>query len=251
MTSTTPQPTPRSAAHPGSHPASQTHPHSPPTDRPLARVRTFVKRGRMSELTQRRLDEHGPAHTLPEGPLVPAEAFGRSGPVVLEIGSGHGAAAVAYAAAHPDHDIVALDVHTPGIARMLSLAHEAGVTNLWAHEGDALDFMAERVADGGIDAVHLFFPDPWPKKKHVKRRFVSTSSLDALARVLRPGGHVLVATDQAFYAEHVLQVVAAHPRWTAERVERPQWRPTAGFEDKGRRAGRAIHELRLDLVDEP
>jgi tRNA (guanine-N7-)-methyltransferase len=114
--------------------------------------------------------------------------------------------------------------------------------------GDAVLFLEERVGDAVFDAVHLFFPDPWRKKKHTKRRFVSPTNLDLLARVLKPGGHVLVATDQDFYAEHVLAEAGAHPRFTARRVERPSWRPADGFEAKGVRAGRTINELRLDLL---
>ena len=169
--------------------------------------------------------------------------------MVLEIGCGHGHAAIAYAAAFPGHDIVAMDVHTPGLARMLADADAAGVPNLRVEIGDAVVFLEERVADDTFDAVHLFFPDPWRKKKHTKRRFVSPANLDLLARVLKPGGHVAIATDQDFYAEHVLAEVATHPRFVAHRVERPAWRPGAGFEAKGLAAGRTINELRLDLVD--
>ena len=142
-----------------------------------------------------------------------------------------------------------MDVHSPGLARMLAEADAAGVPNLRVEQGDAVVFLEERVAPGTFDAIHLFFPDPWRKKKHTKRRFVSPTNLDLLARVLKPGGHVLIATDQDFYAEHVLAEVAEHPRFRATRSERPKWRPTTGFEAKGLAAGRAITELRLDLVD--
>ncbi|WP_323099652.1 tRNA (guanosine(46)-N7)-methyltransferase TrmB [Intrasporangium sp. YIM S08009] len=213
-----------------------------------ARVRSFVRRGRLSTLTLSRMEQLAPARALPPGPFDAAVAFGRRAPVVLEIGCGHGHAAIAYAATHPEHDLVAMDVHTPGIARMLADAEKAGVPNLRVEVGDAVVFLEERVGDAVLDAVHLFFPDPWRKLKHTKRRFVSPTNLDLLARVLKPGGHVLVATDQDFYAEHVLGEVAAHPRFTARRVERPAWRPGDGFEAKGLRAGRTINELRLDLL---
>jgi len=213
-----------------------------------ARVRTFVRRGRLSSLTRERVERLAPTRALPEGSFAPAVAFGRTAPVVLEIGCGHGHAAIAYAAAFPDHDIVAMDVHTPGLARMLADADEAGVPNLRVEIGDAVLFLQQRVADATFDAVHLFFPDPWRKKKHTKRRFVSSDNLDLLARVLKPGGHVLIATDQDFYAEHALAEVAAHPRFEAHRTGRPQWRPADGFEAKGVAAGRTINELRLDLL---
>ncbi|MDN5797622.1 MAG: tRNA (guanosine(46)-N7)-methyltransferase TrmB, partial [Intrasporangium sp.] len=159
----------------------------------------------------------------------------------------HGHAAIAYAAHSPAHDVLAMDVHTPGLARLLARADAAGVPNLRVEQADAVVFLEERVGDDTFDAVHLFFPDPWHKKKHAKRRFVSPANLDLLARALKPGGHVLLATDQDLYAEHVLAEVAVHPRWTACRAVRPYWRPVDGFEAKGRAAGRTIHELRLDL----
>ncbi|MDV3222711.1 tRNA (guanosine(46)-N7)-methyltransferase TrmB [Intrasporangium sp.] len=215
-----------------------------------ARVRSFVRRGRLSSLTLDRLERLGPSRALPPGPFDPERAFGRVAPLVLEIGCGHGHAAIAYAAAFPGWDVLAMDVHSPGLARMLAAADEVGVPNLRVEQGDAVVFLEERVGDRVFDAIHLFFPDPWRKKKHTKRRFVSPTNLDLLARVLKPGGYILIATDQDFYAEHVLAEVAAHPRFRAQRVERPEWRPRAGFEAKGRAAGREIHELRLELVAE-
>ena len=222
------------------------------TDRPESahpsRVRSFVRRGRLSSLTRERMALLGPSRALPDGCFDAQSVFGRAAPVVLEIGCGHGHAAIAYAAAFPGQDVVAVDVHTPGLARMLADADEAGVPNLRVEIGDAVLFLEERVADATFDAVHLFFPDPWRKQKHTKRRFVSPANLDLLARVLKPGGHVLIATDQDFYAEHVLTVVARHPHFEASRVPRPDWRPADGFEAKGVAAGRTITELRLNLA---
>jgi tRNA (guanine-N7-)-methyltransferase len=214
-----------------------------------ARVRSFVRRGRLSALTVDRVERLGPGRALPDGPFSPVATFGREAPVVLEIGCGHGHAAIAYAAAFPEHDMVAMDVHTPGLARMLARADEVDVPNLRIEQGDAVVFLEERVPDDTFEAVHLFFPDPWRKKKHTKRRFVSPTNLDLLARILVPRGHVLIATDQDYYAEHVLAEVAEHPRFVASRTERPAWRPHQGFEAKGLAAGRTISELRLDLVD--
>ncbi|MEO7447291.1 MAG: tRNA (guanosine(46)-N7)-methyltransferase TrmB [Humibacillus sp.] len=213
-----------------------------------ARVRSFVRRGRFSDLTRERMASLAPARALPAGPFDPVATFGRDAPVVLEIGCGHGQAALAYASAFPEHDIVAMDVHVPGLARMLADTEQAGVPNLRIEVGDAVELLVDRVPDATFAAVHLFFPDPWHKQKHTKRRFVSPTNLDLLARVLRPGGHVLVATDQDFYARHVLEEVASHPRFEASRTGRPAWRPADGFEAKGVAAGRTISELRLEVL---
>ena len=216
---------------------------------PREGVRTFTPRWRNSPLTDERMTTLLPAHSLPEGPLVPAEAFGRVGPVVLEIGSGHGAAAIAYCLEHPEADVVAVEVHVPGVARMLAAAEQAGVGNLWVHPGDAMPFLTERVAPGSLAAVHLFFPDPWPKQKHAKRRFVQQHTLTLIAARLAPGGVLRIATDIAAYAAHARTQLAHHGRWDVVEGERPPWRPDDGFEAKGVRAGRAVTELTCTLRD--
>jgi tRNA (guanine-N7-)-methyltransferase len=214
---------------------------------PREGVRTFTPRWRNSPLTDTRMATLLPGRSLPDGPLLPEAAFGRSGPVVLEIGSGHGAAAIAYAAAHPEADVVAVEVHVPGVARMLAAADEAEVDNLWVHPGDAVPFLRDRVRPASLAAVHLFFPDPWPKKRHAKRRFLQQHTLDLLASRLRPAGVLLVATDHAGLAVHARGQLEHHGRWDLVEGERPAWRPDDGFEAKGLRAGRAVTELRCTL----
>jgi tRNA (guanine-N7-)-methyltransferase len=210
-------------------------------------IRTYAGRsGRLSALTRERLDRFLPARALPPGRLVPVEGFGREAPVVLDVGCGHGAAAIAYASTHPAYDLLAVDVHVPGMARLLAAADAAGVTNVRVEIGDAVALLTDRVTPGQLAAVHLFFPDPWPKLKHAKRRFVRASTLDLLASRLAGDGHVLVATDQPAYAEHVRTVVQAHGRFAVQDVPRPPWRPMDGFERKGVAAGRTIVDLRLD-----
>jgi len=206
-------------------------------------VRTFhARRGRLSQLTTARLDALLPRYAVP--PRLTCRPLGVER-LVVEIGCGHGGAAVGYALAHPSHLLIALDVHPPGVARMLAAAVDAGVANLAAELCDAVEFLDQRVDPGALDAVHLFFPDPWLKARHHRRRFVSRHTLGLLASRLAPGGEVLVATDQFPYAAHVRQVVAGEPGWVCEPVDRPAWRPVTGFEAKGIAAGRAITDLRL------
>ncbi|WP_084342687.1 tRNA (guanosine(46)-N7)-methyltransferase TrmB [Janibacter corallicola] len=216
-----------------------------PEGRHRATVRTFTPRWRISRLTEERMERLLPRYTVPEGPLEAAAAFGRELPVVLEIGSGHGDAAIAYARAHPEHGILTAEVHVPGVARMMAAAEEAGVENLRVFRGDAIEYLTRCVATDQLEAVHLFFPDPWPKARHAKRRFVQQDTLDLVLDRLRPGGHLLIATDHAVYAEHVRSQLAAHEGLRWSEGDRPAWRPDAGFEAKGVSAGRSIHEFRV------
>lgn len=212
-----------------------------------AEIRSYAGRaGRLSALTRGRLARLLPLRSLPPGLLDPAVAFGRTAPLVLDVGCGHGAAAVAYAATHPAHDLLAVDVHVPGIARLLAAAELAEVPNLRVEIGDAAVLLATRIPPGALAAVHLFFPDPWPKRGHAKRRFVRGATLDLFASRLAPEGHVLVATDHYAYADHVRAEVARHGGFAVRDVERPVWRPVDGFERKALAAGRTVTDLRLD-----
>lgn len=214
-------------------------------DGPRPGVRTFTPRWRTSPLTAERMERLLPAAQIPDGPLDPIAAFGREAPLVLEIGSGHGAAAVAFASAHPEVDLLAVEVHVPGVARMLAAGEAAGLTNIRVHRGDAIPLLQDVIAPKSLAAVHLFFPDPWPKKKHAKRRFVQPHTLRLFARALAPGGVVRIATDHAVYAEHVREQVSAAPEWSLTEGDRPSWRPTDGFEAKGLAAGRAATDFTL------
>lgn len=209
-------------------------------------MRTFTPRWRTSPLTAERMERLLPRHTIPaEGSLDREAWFGRNAPVVLEIGSGHGAAAVAYSEQHRDHDLVAVEVHVPGVARMLAAAEPLRLTNLWVERGDAMPLLTDRIPSGSLTAVHLFFPDPWPKAKHAKRRFVQQHTLTLLADRLATGGVLRIATDHAVYAAHVGEQVAHHGGWEVVEGERPTWRPMDGFEAKGLAAGRRIAEFTL------
>lgn len=233
--------------------SSEPDPHKQPmNDTPLtddgrhrATVRTFTPRWRMTPRVEELMERLLPSYTVPTTPLDPVALFGRDVPVVLEIGSGYGESAVAYARENPEHGLIAAEVHVPGVATMIEKAEREGLTNLRTHRGDAIEYLLQCVGPGQLEAVHLFFPDPWPKQKHAKRRFVQQDTLDMVLQRLRPGGHLLIATDHAAYAEHVRAQLAQHPRVAVVEGERPGWRPSAGFEDRGLEAGRSIHEFRV------
>ncbi len=209
-------------------------------------VRTYNGRhGGVSRLNATHLQTLGPGRVVAPGPLDLERTFGRQAPFVLEVGCGHGEAAIAYAVTHPQHDILALDIHTPGIARMLAAAERAVVANLRIERSDAMVFLQDRVGFEQLDAVHLFFPDPWPKARHAKRRFVNPHALDLLRSRLALSGHLLIATDQPDYAAYTRKQVEAHGAFVVSVTQRPHWRPTDGFEAKALTAGRPVTELRL------
>ena len=207
------------------------------------RVRTFHGRhGRTSERMRRALYGLGPARSLAARP----PGTGRD--LVLEVGCGYGEAALGYAAAHPLDDILATDVHTPGIAHLLERVAETGVPNVYVERADALDVLDEAVATASLAGVHLFFPDPWPKTRHHKRRFVRDDVLDLVAGRLRPGGALLVATDVDDYARWAVARLDGHPAFRGGPSPRPWWRPPTRYEVEARRAGRSVVDLRYERI---
>ncbi|GIG37004.1 tRNA (guanosine(46)-N7)-methyltransferase TrmB [Cellulomonas pakistanensis] len=193
---------------------------------------------------------HDPALGLPptgpDGTLDAVRLFGRSAPLVLEIGSGMGDATAAMAAADPGRDYLAVEAHLPGIANLLVLLDERGLSNVRVAHGDALDLVRRTVAEGSLDAVHVFFPDPWPKARHHKRRIIAPDHVALLRSRLRVGGTLHCATDWAEYAEQMLEVVAADPGLTNPHggfAPRPDHRPVTKFERRGLDAGRASHDV--------
>ncbi|MEI2732825.1 MAG: methyltransferase domain-containing protein [Dermatophilaceae bacterium] len=209
-------------------------------------VPTFhARRGRLSAQARARLADLGPRYAVPAGLL---ESTCDEARVVLDVGCGYGAATLAYAAADPMATVVGVDVYPPGLARLLGDAADTGTDHVYVHLGDAVTLLRERVAPGRLTAVHLFFPDPWPKARHRRRRFVGAGTLDLLHAALSPRGHVLLATDHPAYAAHVEAQVRAHGGFVMGEVPRPGWRPVAGFELVARRAARPVLDLRLDRV---
>ncbi|HEY2794431.1 MAG TPA: tRNA (guanosine(46)-N7)-methyltransferase TrmB, partial [Micromonosporaceae bacterium] len=169
--------------------------------------------------------------------------FGRRAPLVLEIGSGMGDATLSMAAADPDRDYLAVDVHTPGLGALLAGAEAAGLTNIRAARGDALELLADHLGSGELDAIHLFFPDPWPKARHHKRRIISPERVALMRDRLRVGGTLHAATDWADYAADMVDVLGADPHLRGGPTARPAWRPMTKYERRGIQAGRTIHDL--------
>ena len=221
-----------------------------PTDGALRRpVRSYVLRaGRMGSGQQRALVELGPRFVLPfkAQPLDPAALFGRPAPCVLEIGFGMGDATARIAAARPDTDFIGVEVHEAGVGALLRQIGERGLNNLRIVRHDAVEVLQQMVAPASLAAVHGFFPDPWHKKRHHKRRLIQPALVTLIASRLRAGGVLHCATDWEPYAEQMLQVLSAEPMLvnTADGyAPRPEYRPQTKFEARGLRLGHGVRDL--------
>ena len=222
--------------------------------RPHRPIRSFVRRaGRLTASQQRALGELWPQLGLdfsPE-PLDFALLFGREAPVVLEIGFGNGDSLVAQATASPGKNFIGIEVHDPGIGHCLIKAQEAGISNLRLIGHDAIEVLDEQIPEASLERINLYFPDPWPKKRHHKRRIVQPRFLDLCERLLAAGGAIHIATDWANYAEHIDEIFAADARFTCtERREHdgddPLERPMTKFEKRGLREGNRIHDWKFE-----
>ncbi len=167
----------------------------------------------------------------------------RERPLVLEVGCGRGEAALGFALAHPDVDVLATDVHTPGVVALLQAAEASKASNVFAMRADALDLLDHRIGGSELDGVHLFFPDPWPKARHHKRRFVRPDVLDLLADRLRHGAPLRVATDVDDYASWARVHLDHHPAFEGGLAPRPKWRPVTRYEAAAIEAGRTVIDL--------
>ena len=175
-------------------------------------------------------------------PFDAAEVFGRSAPLVLDIGIGYGDSLTTAAAAEPDLDLIGADVHTPGIASTLARIESMELTNVRLLHGDALRFV-ERLAVGSLAGIRIYFPDPWHKARHRNRRMASEANIDRFCTLLMPGGTLHVATDIDDYAAQVRRLCDAESRLAGGVIERPSWRPETRYEHKGLEAGRDVTDL--------
>ncbi|WP_239153224.1 tRNA (guanosine(46)-N7)-methyltransferase TrmB [Virgisporangium aliadipatigenens] len=212
-------------------------------------IRTYhPRRGRLSGRHRDALDRLLPVYGVSETSPVRVDGatlFGRDVPLVLEIGSGMGEATVEMAAADPDRGYLAAEIHTPGVANLLAVAEERGVTNLRVAPLDALELLRERIPPDSLAAVHIFFPDPWPKARHHKRRLIQPAHVSLVASRLAPGGVLHCATDWPEYASWMLETLSASALVNCfdGYAPRPEHRPWTKFELRGIEAARPVFDL--------
>lgn len=222
----------------------------------LRRIRSFVRReGRLTPGQQRAMDALFPRFGIKAGsePLDLDTIFGRSATRILEIGFGNGESLAEIARNHPENDYLGIEVHRPGVGHLLQLIEEQGLTNLRVMSEDAVEIMEKQIPDGSLDALYLFFPDPWHKKRHHKRRQVRPEWAQLVRRKLKLGGRLHMATDWENYAEQMLEVLSAAEGFknTSESggyVPKPDYRPETKFERRGLRLGHGVWDLVFEKV---
>ena len=224
----------------GQAPAGVLHPKT---------IRSFVRRtGRVTTGQAKAFEDLGPRYllTYQNAPLDAAAAFGRTGPLILEIGFGMGEATAHIARVRPDDNFLCCEVHEPGVGALLKRIGEHDITNIRILQHDAVEVLDQMLPEGTLDGIHIFFPDPWHKKKHNKRRLIQSAFVAKLAARLKVGGYIHCATDWQPYAEQMLEVLGAEPllRNTAEGyAPQPDYRPLTKFENRGLRLGHGVWDL--------
>ena len=212
-------------------------------------IRSYVLRqGRVSKAQQRAHDALLPLFGIPYTPeIIDLDSvFGRRAPKILEIGFGMGETTAAIAARYPENDYLGIEVHTPGVGSLLKQIQERGLTNVRVIQHDAVEVLIRMIALRSLAGVHLFFPDPWPKKRHHKRRLIQPAFAALLAGRMKPGAYLHVATDWEDYAEHILATLSAERglQNTVERyAARPPYRPQTKFESRGLKLGHPVWDI--------
>ncbi|KMQ81021.1 tRNA (guanine46-N7-)-methyltransferase [Candidatus Burkholderia pumila] len=213
------------------------------------RIRSFVTRaGRVSPGQQRAIDELGPRFVVPYQPeLTDWDAvFARQAPRVLEIGFGMGATTAEIAAVRPGDDFIGVEVHEPGVGALLKLIGEQDLSNIRILQHDAAEVLENMIAPASLDGVHIYFPDPWHKTRHHKRRLIQSKFVAQLVSRIKPGGYLHLATDWQNYAEQMLEMLSAEPALenTADTyAPRPDYRPVTKFEKRGLKLGHSVWDL--------
>ncbi|QBY03177.1 tRNA (guanosine(46)-N7)-methyltransferase TrmB [Thalassotalea sp. HSM 43] len=223
----------------------------------IRKVRSYVKReGRLTKGQARALetlwDSMGLNHS--DGMLTMSAVFGNDNPVTLEVGFGMGKSLVEMAKNDPERNFIGIEVHRPGVGACLALAEEQGVTNLRVYEHDAIEIIADCIPNGSIDTMQLFFPDPWHKARHHKRRIVKPEFIESIRQLLRVGGVFHMATDWENYAECMLDDMSGAPGFknlseNGDYVPRPDSRPLTKFENRGQNLGHGVWDLQFEKID--
>ncbi len=214
-------------------------------------MRSFVRReGRMTPAQKLSLKKFWPRYGLEATGAVFdwKQIFGREAPRVLEIGFGNGESVLAQALAHPEQDYLGIEVHRPGVGRLLARLSAQDIKNVRVVCSDAVEVLADCIPPHSLSCVELYFPDPWPKTRHHKRRIVQPEFADLVAQALRPGGRWLLATDWAPYAEHMREVLNGHAEFAnlaldGDFMPRPPERQLTRFEQRGLKLGHAVFDL--------
>jgi tRNA (guanine-N7-)-methyltransferase len=214
-------------------------------------IRSFVlRKGRLTRAQQTALRELWPRYGIEQGPgaLDFAGLFGREAETIVDIGFGNGESTWRMAQQEPDMNFVGIEVHEPGVGQLLMALDKYGISNARVARQDAVTFLAQRVADASLAGARIYFPDPWPKKRHHKRRIIQGGFVAELARCVAKGGILHLATDWQPYAEHMLEVMAACPGFTSlspsgDYCAPPSWRPRTKYEQRGERLGHTVRDL--------
>ena len=212
-------------------------------------IRSFVLRqGRVSNAQRRAHDTLLPRFGIPYArrTIDLDSVFGRRAPKILEIGFGMGETTAASAAQHPETDYIGIEVHTPGVGSLLKSLDARDLTNVRIIQHDAVEVLRDMIAFDTFDAVHIFFPDPWPKKRHHKRRLLQPEFVALLASRMKPGAYLHVATDWQEYAEQILAVLQSEPQLAnsaRDYVPRPDYRPQTKFESRGLKLGHGVWDV--------
>lgn len=219
-------------------------------DAPKRHIRSFVMRsGHITDSQRNTRDRLLPTWGIPYAPeaIDFKRIFGRDGAMILEIGFGMGETTAEIAQQNPDWNILGLEVYRPGVGALLSKIEQRGLTNIRVIEHDAVEVLAQMIPDGYLDGVHIYFPDPWPKKRHHKRRLIQPHFLSQLVRKLKAGAYLHMATDWPDYAAQMLEVCSLEPALENRAQEgfspRPEWRPLTKFEARGIRLGNPVADL--------
>ncbi|XQW84227.1 tRNA (guanosine(46)-N7)-methyltransferase TrmB [Thalassotalea piscium] len=223
----------------------------------IRKVRSFVKReGRLTNAQARALELHWDTMGLnhEDGLINVNQLFGNEQPIVLEIGFGMGKSLVEMARNAPELNFIGVEVHKPGVGACIALAKEEGIENLKVYEHDAVEILANCIPDASLTKVQLFFPDPWHKKKHHKRRIVQPEFVEAIRQKLKIGGIFHMATDWQNYAECMLDDMKVAPGYnnlseTNDYVPRPDSRPLTKFENRGQKLGHGVWDLQFERID--